>query len=111
MVDRPIVAHVKRSFLAPTETFVGNQVVSLSRYRPAVFCHHRIQNDSYPFPDVYSLKELLSPLPRRVDEGSYRLARYLPLTSARMLSRQIEREHAQLLHFHYLVDARYFLRL
>jgi colanic acid/amylovoran biosynthesis glycosyltransferase len=42
---------------------------------------------------------------------AYRLARHLPLSSARLLARRIQGMSAVLLHFHYLVDARFFLSL
>ena len=40
-VARPTVAHVMRAYLAPTETFVLNQMASLRRHRPVVVAHHR----------------------------------------------------------------------
>ena len=30
-----------RAYLAPTETFVNNQITGLRRYRPVVVAHHR----------------------------------------------------------------------
>ena len=111
MSERPTVAHIMRTFLSPTETFIGNQIATLKTYRPVVFCHHRGPNVSYPFTDVYCIQELLPPLPRLADRISYRVARHLPLMSARLLAERARREAVRLLHFHYLVDARFFLAL
>ena len=111
MPELPTVAHVIRAYLGPTETFVGNQIVTLEAYRPIVLCHHRQPNSSYPFRDVYSVEEALTPGLRQIDRIHYRLARRLPLLSARLLAQQAKVQAAQLLHFHYLVDARFFLAL
>ena len=100
-----------RAFLSPTETFIGNQITTLQAYRPVVFCHHRLPNASYPFPNVHCVQELLPPLPRLLDSVSYRLARHLPRVSAEVIAERIEAESVRLLHFHYLVDARFFLAL
>lgn len=100
-----------RGFMGPTETFIGNQIITLKRYRPVVFCHHRIQNVSYPINNVYCAQELLPPLFRQVGNLSYRVARFLPSMSAKVLVEQVRAESVRLLHFHYLVDARFFLSL
>ena len=111
MPERPAVAHIIRAYLARTETFVGNQIATLERYRPVVFCHHRLPNPGYPVDDVCILQQLLAPVPRLVDRAGYRLARYLPPFSARLLAERARGESVRLLHFHYLVDARFFLAL
>jgi colanic acid/amylovoran biosynthesis glycosyltransferase len=111
MSEQSTVAHVKRSFLSPTETFVSNQITTLKRYRAVVFCHHCVRNASCPLADVYCIQELLPPLLRLVDHISYHAARRLPCFSTRLIAEQARAEAVRLLHFHYLVDARYFLAL
>lgn len=111
MADRTTAAHVMRAFLSPTETFIGNQIATLERYRPVVLCHHRVPNTSFPFSDMYCVEELLPPWSRLIDQISYRIARYLPGVSARLLAKHARAESVRLLHFHYLVDARFFLAL
>lgn len=109
MSNRPTVAHFVRDFLPPTETFVGNQIVTLDRYRPVVFCRHRQPNDTYAVSNVYSVQELLPRWPKLVDRICYGTARYLPIVSAQLVAQQIRREATRLIHFHFLVDARFFL--
>lgn len=100
-----------RAFMASTETFIGNQIITLRKYHPVIFCHHRIPNVSYSINNVYCIQELLPQFSRLADNLSYRVARFLPHMSARVLAEQIKGESVQLLHFHYLVDARFFLSL
>ena len=111
MFERPTVAHVVRGFLAPTETFINNQIMTLTRYRPIVLCHHRRPGLDHTPADVHAVEELLPVWPRTVDRLLYRAARYLPTASAKMLAEQAKAHAARLLHFHYLVDARFFLPL
>ncbi|MDZ7336942.1 MAG: glycosyltransferase [candidate division KSB1 bacterium] len=111
MSESRTVAHIKRSFLAPTETFVWNQITTLKTYRPIVFCHHRIPNIGYPFTEVYSLQDFLPSLPRLFDSISYNIARHLSPMSAKFLAGLVLKKSVNLLHFHYLVDARFFLAL
>jgi len=111
MPERPTVAHVTRAFLAPTETFIANQIAALTAYRPVVFCHHRVPNTGYEVGAVHCVQELLPPWHRLLDRVNYGLARRLPLISARLLAGRAEAEAVRLLHFHYLVDARFMLEL
>ncbi len=111
MTDQPTVAHVKRAFLMPTETFVGNQIATLSAYRPVVLCHHRLPASRDVRVVSYSVSDLLPRWQRLLDCTTYGLARYLPPASARALARRAQAEAACLLHFHYLVDARFLLAL
>ena len=105
------VAHVMRGFLSPTETFIANQIRTLKRYRPVVLCHHNTAKQNPDINPVYPAEELISSWLRPGDAFFYRLARALFPPSARQLVRQMEKEQAGLLHFHYLVDARFFLTL
>lgn len=107
--DKPVVAHFCRGYLAKTETFIGNQVTTLRRYRPIVLCHHLIHNPSYPVDQAMAVTDMLPPLWQIADRMAYGLARYLLPTSARALARAALEKRAQLLHFHFLSDARFFL--
>lgn len=111
MIKKPIVAHIIRGFLHPTETFVANQINTLKNYQPVVFCHHQMPNDMNVFCRKYSVRESLPYLARFWDNINYRLARRLPDLSAKLLSELAEKNNVRLLHFHYLVDARFFIKL
>lgn len=111
MFEHPTVAHVVRGFLAPTETFISNQIRTLTRYRPLVLCHHRRPGLAHTFADVYAVADELPPWSRTVDRLMYRGLRRLPAASAQLLAAQARAQDARLLHIHYLVDARFFLAL
>ena len=111
MTEKPIVAHIIRGFLQPTETFVANQINTLKNYQPVVFCHHRMPNDMNVSCRKYSVRESLPYLARFWDDINYRLVRRFPGSSAKLLPELAEKNKVRLLHFHYLVDARFFLKL
>jgi colanic acid/amylovoran biosynthesis glycosyltransferase len=106
-VTEPVVGHVARNFLAPTETFVWNQVRTLERYRPVAFCRRRTDSFDYPF-EVVSARDVLPPALRVADDLAY-AARWLVPPAAAALARAALERSVALLHFHYLVDARFFL--
>lgn len=105
----PVAGHVARVFLYPTETFVWNQIRTLERYEPVVFCHHEQPSFGRSF-EVVSLQAVASRTARAIDAVAYR-ARHLPAASAAALAREVERRAPDVLHFHYLVDARFFLAM
>ena len=111
MREIPVVAHVMRGYLARTETFIGNQIVTAETYQSIVLCHHRVEGHSYPLDNIASVSDLLSPCARLVDSLCYRAVRKLAPSAANMLARHAITSHVCLLHFHYLVDARFFLPL
>lgn len=106
----PVVAHVKRSYLARTETFVGNQIVTLEKYRPIVLCNHQIDGHSYPRDDVISVIDILTSGRRSLNKLFYRSARILTPAASNALVKHTKTLPVSLIHFHYLVDARFFLR-
>jgi colanic acid/amylovoran biosynthesis glycosyltransferase len=111
MCSQPTVAHVKRTFLEATETFIGNQICSLERYRSVVLCHHRTGQPAFRPAALYAATELLSRrdlLAERISYGALR--RPTPAAIAALAGRAAV-EAAQLLHMHYLVDARFFIDL
>jgi colanic acid/amylovoran biosynthesis glycosyltransferase len=108
---RPPVAHAMRAFLAPTETFVHNQMATLRRYRPVVVAHRRRPETEVPLEDgVIATERLRAPL-RRL-EGRTRPAGDLLLPLALdVLARHVRERGCRLLHFHYLTDARMLIGL
>jgi colanic acid/amylovoran biosynthesis glycosyltransferase len=103
------VAHFLRGFLRPTETFIGNQIVSLQRYQPIAFCHHRIHAHSFPTIHATALLEILTPTRRTIEETFYSMLRRLTRYGAKKLANEVVNSGGRLLHFHYLVEARFFL--
>jgi glycosyltransferase involved in cell wall biosynthesis len=104
----PGVGHFIRVFLSRTETFVYNQLRTLERYRPTAFCHHTSPSFAGDF-DVVSVRDSAPPVLRTLDDLSYRTIRRLPGPSATLLARAVRARSIDVLHFHYLVDARFFL--
>ena len=111
MHSKPLVAHIIRGFLQPTETFVASQINSLKKYNSIVLCHHQIPNSINTYCDKYSAKELLPWLPGFWDNINYRFVKRLPVVSVSILADIAKENKVDLLHFHYLVDARFFLKL
>ncbi len=105
----PVVAHFVRGFLRPTETFIGNQIINLQKFTPVVFCHHRINGHSYDSINPIVLIEKLPYFQRIIQTYSYKYFRLLAPSAVNFLISQIQESKTQLLHFHYLVDARFFL--
>jgi colanic acid/amylovoran biosynthesis glycosyltransferase len=111
MSERPTVGFAMRAFLARTETFVQNQFVSLERYHPVVLAHQRRPSTQDELIDGAIARELLWGPLARLDEVTYRAARWpLPAAIAALASYARERD-TRLLHFHYLTDLRFLLGL
>ncbi len=109
--DPPIVAHVIRSYLPQTETFVGNQIATLGEYAPLVLCHHALEDMIFRGTLITAQDVLDRPLERSLDQALYRAGRtMLPAVPNRM-ARLLWEHKARLLHFHFLVDARFFIAL
>lgn len=106
----PAVGHFIRVFLSRTETFIWNQIRTLQRYRPTAFCHHESPSFRGDFEVVTVRDEAPAPL-RTLDELSYRALRRLPGPSAALLADAVTARSIDVLHFHYLVDARFFLKV
>jgi len=111
VTSKPTVAHLIRCYLSPTETFIFNQISSLRKFRPIVLCHRQNNNQPFPFEDAFCSTKLLPKFYKISAEISYRLLRHLTNKESEELIKIIKSEDVKLLHFHYLVDARYFLKL
>lgn len=105
----PVVAHVMRTYLRGTETFVQNQLTTLRRHRAVVLCHHREPESAFGFDDIVTARDVLSPLKAGVDSGAYRAARVVLPATTSGLARAARAAGAGLLHFHFLTDARLLL--
>ena len=111
MPEKKIVAHFIRGFLGPTETFIGNQLRSLSRYEPVVYCREIQPGHSYEDIKVRDVPGLLPPALRGLEALSYSAFRWLSPVAVRALVDDVRRSGASVLHFHFLVDARFFIRV
>ncbi len=108
---KPVVAHVVRGYPAATETFIVNQIISLQRYQPTVLCHDYRKGLGYPDQSVISIQQQL-PLPLRIiDRIAYQCLRTSISQGYKALSDSILANKAVILHFHFLVDARFFIDL
>jgi colanic acid/amylovoran biosynthesis glycosyltransferase len=108
---KPTVGFAMRAHLARTETFVQNQLIALRRYHPIVLAHFRRPDSEASLTDGAIARELLPRPLARFDETVYRALR-LPLPQGiDALAGYAREQDTRLLHFHFLTDARYLLRL
>jgi colanic acid/amylovoran biosynthesis glycosyltransferase len=105
-----VVVHVTRAYLQPTETFIHNQLSNLHRYDAVVVCHHRGRGRFPIGPDLIA-GETRVRAARLIDTVGDRILRSPLPGTMRTMGRFIERRHAAILHFHYLVNARSYLAL
>jgi colanic acid/amylovoran biosynthesis glycosyltransferase len=110
-ISRPVVAHVMRGYMSRTETFIGNQLSTLQTYRPLALTHHLISGHRYSIEGVAVATDRLAPAWHAVDRWAYRLARLAIPAVIDVLAQAARTQDARLLHYHYLVDARFFLAL
>ena len=103
------VGHFVRGFLHPTETFIRNQIKSLTRYEPKVYCHHFLQENTHLDFDVVSVLEILPKQKRLLQYWAYKLSKTLLPGSARIIAEHLMKKGIKILHFHYLVEARFYL--
>jgi colanic acid/amylovoran biosynthesis glycosyltransferase len=106
-----VIAHAIRSYLPRTETFVQNQVTALRRHRAVVICHHLQPDTDFRFDPVVAAADVLAPPLVGLDRLAYRSARVMPPWTTRALAGAVRRSEAQLLHYHFLTDARFLLGL
>ena len=114
MVDefKPRVAHFIRGFLHPTETFILNQINSISDYEVITFAHHIIKNGlSGSDVNPVFITDILNGYSFRLQKYAYKFFRIFPKASAFNILNVIKEKNIQVIHFHYLVDARFFLNI
>jgi colanic acid/amylovoran biosynthesis glycosyltransferase len=107
---RPVVAHVLREALPATQTFVVNQVMHLQRYRPVVVSERRGPLALDGVESWCALEH--TPARRRWAETAVDRAvrASLPRTQ-RERRRYVTSAAAQVIHYHFLVNARSYLGL
>jgi colanic acid/amylovoran biosynthesis glycosyltransferase len=107
----PVVAHAMHAYLAPTETFVHDQITSLTRYRPVVVAHHRRpQTETALGEGLVATEALPRPL-ALLQRGGYRVARVALPAGVAELAGYLQERQARVLHYHFLTDARFLLGL
>lgn len=107
----PVVGHAMRAYLAPTETFVHNQIVSLRRYRPVIVAHNRRPETEIALGEGAIASDALPAPLALLERSSYRLARSALPFGIELLAGYLRDQRARLIHYHYLTDARFLLGL
>jgi colanic acid/amylovoran biosynthesis glycosyltransferase len=110
-MDKSAVIHAIRGFLAPTETFVGNQIATLQRYTPLVLAHHRSPNREFDIENMYVINERGKGVGRTVGSLAYTATRALMPYDVAAAAQWLESFDPALWHFHFVVDAAFFLPL
>jgi colanic acid/amylovoran biosynthesis glycosyltransferase len=100
-----------RAYLAPTETFVHNQIASLRRYRPVVVAHHRRPATETPLADGVIAADALPRGRAVLERGAYRVGRVALPPGVDVLAAHLRERGARLVHYHYLTDARFLIGL
>lgn len=106
-----VVAHCKRSFLEPTETFIGYQIQLLQEFKAIVICHTKNHIDFGFSPFIFATTEILKGINRIWAIYGYNFLRHLTESEKVLLFDIVRQHNTKLLHLHYAVDARYFLDL
>jgi len=108
-----LVGHFIRGFLRPTESFVYNQIVSLRNTETFIYCHHILPTacEFQCINQVISIDNLLSSTGKLYQMVNYKFFRNLSNIATEKITYDITQRGIQLLHFHYLVDARFFLKI
>ncbi|MFH1055292.1 MAG: glycosyltransferase [Candidatus Altiarchaeota archaeon] len=89
------IAHVRLRYLPLTETFIYNEITSITSYRVLVFCAQKKNLESFPYAGLRSISDL-NPISYLIN-GAY-LHFHLGCPH---FSQVIEREDVRLLHAHY----------
>ncbi|MBX2991948.1 MAG: glycosyltransferase [Bacteroidetes bacterium] len=108
---QPVVVHGIRGYLAPTETFVGNQIATLQTFRPVVLCHHRSDNREFDISPMYVIDENEKGIRKAVGEIAYSGLRKLTHHEVVAATEWIAGFKPALFHFHFGVDAAFFARI
>jgi colanic acid/amylovoran biosynthesis glycosyltransferase len=110
-MSQTVVAHAIRGYLAPTETFVGNQVTMLRNHRPIVVAHHRSPNREFDIDDLYFINEQHDGIRRKLDDIAYATLRAFSPVDIDAAECWVRQYRPALWHFHFAVDAAFFLPL
>jgi colanic acid/amylovoran biosynthesis glycosyltransferase len=110
-MGKAAVVHAIRGYLAPTETFVGNQIATLQRYTSIVIAHHRSPNREFDIANMYVINERGNALERAVGSLAYSTTKALMPYEVAAAARWLGSFDPVLWHFHFAVDAAFFLPL
>ena len=102
---RPAAAHFRSTFLAPTETFVYEQLRALEAYEPIVLTRRRINEELIPWERVYATERLAPPRTRWATAASDAVRLPSPVET-RAMSAVARRAGAAVLHAHFGPDGR-----
>ena len=106
-VVRPVVAHLVREWLWPTESFIPNQITSITSFHAVVDCVVKKDVRFYPYPGGHVVLDRLAG-PRRLEARALYAGRVCSPSAARSLVGAIRDQNAQVIHVHYLVEASFF---
>jgi colanic acid/amylovoran biosynthesis glycosyltransferase len=110
-VNKPVVVHAIRAYLARTETFVGGQIGTLDKYDPVVVAHHRGPNREFDVEQMFIINEQMQGMRKAFCTFSYQMLRSLTQFGINEAEKWIRSFDPKLLHFHFAVDAAFFLPL
>lgn len=112
MKERINVGHFIRIFLQSSETFIMNQINFLNvsdRFEPIVFTKIYLKDNRSNIKNPNVVGELLSPVLKKWDDFLYKYFRKLSKKGKEAILNEIKRKDIKVLHFHFLVDARYYI--
>jgi colanic acid/amylovoran biosynthesis glycosyltransferase len=108
-VTKPVVVHGIRGYLGRTETFVGNQIVSLKQHRPIVLCHHESPNRAYDIEDMYVMERNERGARRGIGRFIYSWFKTLLPSTVEQAANWLRQYNPVLWHSHFGVDAAFLL--
>lgn len=109
MVPDPVVAHLVRTWIHPSETFIHGQVTGSERWRSLVLARRLRSPEALPLAGqpLWTTTEGLGGGARALANLHYRL-RLLSAWEARTTARRLAAAGVDLLHAHFGTDARFF---
>ncbi|MBM3298618.1 MAG: glycosyltransferase family 4 protein, partial [Deltaproteobacteria bacterium] len=105
------VAHLRRTYLLKREPFIGHQVTSHVAFEPIVLCKQKDASGGYANVPIHCSDEALGGFQKKISDVLYRRLRMLSIWDFKYLEDVIRQEKPDILHCHYLPDARFFLGL
>ena len=106
------IAHLIRTFLQPSETFVYNQIKFVNEeneYKVFVLCKNFKDDLNIENISILKVNELLSTRQQKIDDLYYKFFRKLSNNAKKAILNYIKLNNIKLLHLHCIVDARYYL--
>lgn len=93
--EKPTVAHLVRTYLPLTGSWIHNQIRHLTQWRPIVLCHRTEHLDLFPIQPLYTAKSLAKPA-QIYQDIMRRVQGFEPF-----FRQSIQREQAKALHAHF----------